>query len=675
MNLLNSKVRSIPSRKLVWLLVLCFSALVVRAQTFSNGNQLIDDGESYTVPTNDQNYRDLIIPSNTSYPYLKLSLQGADGGKVRAKVSRRNKNGGKGATVVVYVPIGTEEGQIPPGSTLRFMVGEKGENDESISSGIIFRGGGGGGGTGLAFKGPNSIDKWQLLAVAGGGSGAVSNATLKGEKGKAGQGIVATVPDTLPGEGGEEHHYDYSCIRSASGGGGAFEAGETSTCDVDGGAAGWLNGPDSGEPTGGSGGGGGGWGFGGGGGDHEKSVSGGGGGYSGGYAGDEEQDAGGSGTSFLNEYYGKGYANTNGDTNSPQDGFVTYQFTDRGVIDIPLAAATDKCLDLYKGLTDNYTNIQLYQCTGRSPQQWIIDGLRIRIAKNMDRCVNLKGGDMSDGTNIELLECNNEQARQLWVYDGFSGAFRSGKNPEHCMVLEGKSTEDDTNLQIGSCDESIEQQWMVEGAADLVDKDEVKIIRSANNTNKCLDLKDGITSNTSSRLQLSQCTGTDHQQWVFNDLWINYYNGSDICVNLDAGDTSNGTNIKVHSCNDKDRQVWVYDGLAKSIRSAIDPSKCMQVDTNDSYIEIHDCDGTDAQEWEIESAFCFNDRVPPVARCKDVTFTRLTVPEARNLDNGSYDNCSIGSMELENVSGNTWKLIVEDASGNTSSCTAEVTNP
>ena len=297
--------------------------------------------------------------------------------------------------------------------------------------------------------------------------------------------------------------------------------------------------------------------------------------------------------------------NTNGTTSDTQDGFVEYEFRNNPQIakEIQSAAASNKCLDLLNGNTANYTTIQLYRCTGRSPQQWIFDGRQIRLAKDPTKCVNLKGGNMKASTDIQLRDCY-DKARQDWIYDGFSGAFRSGKNPKHCMNLKDGDILDDTNVQIAACDDGSTQQWLMEGVTLVDNTSGVKTIHLASDTDMCLDLYNGDTDNSTSQVQLYQCTGRSPQQWVFDDLRIKYNAKQEKCLNLDAGDTSNGTKIKVRDCYDKDRQVWFYDGISRSFRSAINPDKCLQVKdqatTNDTPVVLYDCDGSDAQQWVIE---------------------------------------------------------------------------
>lgn len=132
--------------------------------------------------------KDFTVPSGFQ-GRLTLQVEGADGGNSRAIYGTFLGDitafgvGGPGARVTASFDVGSAPWDIPPGSTLRFIIGEKGESgNETIVAGVSQptseanngRGGGGGGGTGVYFKKPNTTE-WILLIGAGGGGGAYSD--------------------------------------------------------------------------------------------------------------------------------------------------------------------------------------------------------------------------------------------------------------------------------------------------------------------------------------------------------------------------------------------------------------------------------------------------------------------------------------------------------------------
>jgi hypothetical protein len=199
---------------------------------------------------------------------LYLEVKGADGGRRYYKsdvwfihINDHYADGGEGATLAGNFLIGVGPGRIPPGSTIRFIIGEMGGSDNSMGS----SGSAGGGGTGILFKPPGGGNgEWQHLIVAGGGSGAYADPIAPRNAGRGGKAS----PDCTKGTGGSKR-------AGAAGGGGWKEDGkgeDAGESDHPGGRAGWPNGGDGGQyGTHG------GWGYGGGG-HSVKDASGGGGG-------------------------------------------------------------------------------------------------------------------------------------------------------------------------------------------------------------------------------------------------------------------------------------------------------------------------------------------------------------------------------------------------------------
>ena len=649
-----------------------------------------------TIQAHSDMVQDFAIPANPGYQYLYLRVEGADGGKKQVKevwgTTRFTVKAGAGATIKGTFEIGTGTNMIPPGSVVRFIVGKKG----ATRTGQTTAGSSGGAGTAVLVKKPNSKD-WHLLMVAGGGGGAYSDCCTDknegkqaevGESGSGGGGKNGGTGGTNGGYG--KNGSKTGTVGIGAGGGGAFGeyTGSTWNASIPG-TPGWKGGKDdaSALPTGGGGsyafyGVDGPWGFGGGGGGGPSG--GGGGGYSGGGSG-SAFEAGGGGGSYLNTDYAVGSAKTqNGTTSDTQDGFAEYKFTNNGVITTTIWLAKDqaKCIDVTGGNTADGTNIELWDCNGGGAQDWVYEDLQIKLAKSMNKCLDLKSSNTSNGTNIQLWSCNGT-SNQKWIYDGAIKAFRSGLDFNKCLDLGNGQTTNGNNIQLWDCGQyNDNQKWLIDGATTPQTDAMVKTIRPYLAQNKCVDLTGGVTADYTN-IQLWNCGGVDEignqsQLWYFDGLQIKLNKDLGKCLDLSAGNTANSTNIQLYHCHSNDNQKWIYDGITRSIRSAVDPNKCIDVvngwSANGTNIQLWDCVGVPAQQFVLNSPPCIEDITPPVAKCKDVTFSRLTAPVAADIDDGSYDNCSISSMSLGWVSGNTWKLIVEDPSGNASSCTATVTN-
>ena len=104
---------------------------------------------------------------------IQISVEGADGGDAKNDGECAH-DGGDGATVWGLFRIGTGVGELQPGGTLRFIIGQAGTTvdfDGSIASG------GGGGGSALIYRPPGGdwLADGKLLLAAGGGGGATSH--------------------------------------------------------------------------------------------------------------------------------------------------------------------------------------------------------------------------------------------------------------------------------------------------------------------------------------------------------------------------------------------------------------------------------------------------------------------------------------------------------------------
>ena len=337
----------------------CTSTVVVD----QTGNTLptLDAGAGGTRFDFTGSAQDYLIPGANNREQVTITLKGADGGNADLDCgtgSSRNRDGGRGGLVSATFDIGCGAGELEPGGTLRFIVGEQGRSQSFTAFLCIGTAtGGGGGGTAVLYRGVTDCD-WQILMVAGAGGGAQAGG---GDDYHGQSAIVAgwTDPATYAGGGDDENLADspedqekYLANNGeggktqaaqgvdfyvGGGGGGAYGRGANVECvgypDTGGGRAGFPNGGAGGkEGAGCSNQRDGGWGFGGGGGGLDKG--GGGGGYSGGW------DEGGGGSSYINVAFS--YSNESTANNERSgDGYAHYRFetntkTDPA-LDCPLA--------------------------------------------------------------------------------------------------------------------------------------------------------------------------------------------------------------------------------------------------------------------------------------------------------------------------------------------------
>ncbi|MCB9345655.1 MAG: ricin-type beta-trefoil lectin domain protein [Lewinellaceae bacterium] len=566
------------SNKNIWILPLLMIFLGMNI-TVSQAQKVITSGTYDVLVTSD-------------YDEMYIALRGGDGGK------NDQSKGGQGATVAGRLTFGSDSGKIPVGSTLRFLAGEAGESNS--------HGSGGGGASGLAFKAPGS-SQWVVLAVAAGGGGACYNINiglLKSTGADGGPGRTSIVDMKETQLSNYEGYQGGGLIKGSTdpcGGqpgmvnGSPEQVAVGSGCDVKGGA-GFGSGASRQAGSGNA--------------DSKTYYGGGGGGYYGGYIhynsdGEATYDNGG-GSYSNGTYLSSANANSYGTTNSPQDGYAMYTFEK----EIKFAYNTNLCIEDINGGTDNGNNIQTNSCAGNKKQSWIIHPTdrTIHSKLNYGKCLDLTDGNTSNSANIQLWDCVSGNANQLWVYNGLYNTIHSSVNSDKCFdAANGSVSSSGVNLQLWDCQYSnYNQKWMIDGATTVNNPANMKHIIPVYAPSFAVHSHTGAESGSNIQLWTKDDTNTA-EQWYFDGLAIKMRNTQNLCIDLNGSNTSNGSNIQLYNCNGTNAQKWIYDGMNKSIRSVVNPGKCMQIVENSdgaygkrSNVEIQDCNGSVLQQFLIQ---------------------------------------------------------------------------
>jgi streptogrisin C len=106
------------------------------------------------------------------------------------------------------------------------------------------------------------------------------------------------------------------------------------------------------------------------------------------------------------------------------------------------------------------------------------------------------GGNFVDGAPLQAWTCN-DTAAQHWQNVG--GTFQAGGK---CMDVAGANTADGTTVQLANCNGNQAQQFVLNGAGDLV-----SLL-----ANKCVDIS-GWNNSDGARLIIWPCTGGANQKW------------------------------------------------------------------------------------------------------------------------------------------------------------------
>lgn len=573
---------------------------------------LQDDGTRHTIIANSSDawypVSEFIVPFHPAYKYLYLRAEGADGAKRVVTESwgdvRFSVAGGSGATIIGIFEIGTGPKMIAPGSTLRIVIGAKGN---TVNTQQMYPSDGGGG-TGIMVRKPND-QYWHLLMVAGGGGGAFSDCCLVKRPGRSAE----TTEDG--GKGGNDKfaggkNGNNGAMDGWSGycGGGINMDGWGNKTTLNGskdyvvtglpssGVVDW-DGPDGSDsglyygmgPGGANG--------------ATFSSSGGGGGFSGGGAGAVSYPGGGGGSFVNTDMAIAEFRKKNASTNDTQNGFVDYQFSNTLYQPVRMEKYSGSCLtDLY-GQTGNGTSIVLSACTGSSSQNWSMQGLTMNFGAQLDKCLNLTNSDTDAGTAIQLYDCNGTKA-QVWIYDGISKYIRSGLDMNKCFhAADGSNPNMSNNLiTVWDCKDVANMRWAIDGATNPTISTSQNRILYAGDTQKCIDVYRGNTDN-GTNIQLYDCNYGAAQNWYFDNNVIRFNKDRNKCLDLTQSKTDNGNNLQLYDCNGTNAQKWTYNGITKSFHSWVDPEKCIDVThsstANGTNIQLYDCNGTGAQQFVI----------------------------------------------------------------------------
>ncbi len=164
-----------------------------------------------------------------------------------------------------------------------------------------------------------------------------------------------------------------------------------------------------------------------------------------------------------------------------------------------------------------------------------------------------------------------------------------------CLNDVGNSSTDGTEADIWTCNGSTAQSWT------YVQDGTVRIHA------KCLTMP--ASDAAGGKVRLEPCTEAGNQQWLLGNprtvnssaaaapvALVNRESGT--CLADPGWSTSNGTRVKVLSCNGKRNEIWTL--RAGPVRSQI-PGKCLDDSgnktANGTKIDMWSCNGTAAQRW------------------------------------------------------------------------------
>lgn len=139
-------------------------------------------------------------------------------------------------------------------------------------------------------------------------------------------------------------------------------------------------------------------------------------------------------------------------------------------------------------------------------------------------------------------------------------------------------------------------------------QDNAGLLRARASRNYCIDI-DGGDTDDGSKIQLYGCNNSGAQTWVIEPSQNGRIRNtnSNKCLDVDNGSTKNGTKVQLYGCKNVDAQRWVYDSATGFIyyRNK-DSGKCLDINngsfSNGTKLQIYDCAETNAQKWLMDNA-------------------------------------------------------------------------
>nr|WP_225850407.1 ricin-type beta-trefoil lectin domain protein [Streptomyces sp. HPF1205] len=120
-----------------------------------------------------------------------------------------------------------------------------------------------------------------------------------------------------------------------------------------------------------------------------------------------------------------------------------------------------RCVDVPNSATANGTQVQLWDCNGRSNQSWTYTaGKRLTVYGN--KCLDANNQGTSAGTAVIIWDCNG-QPNQEWNVN--SDGTLTGVQSNLCLDANGQGTANGTKLVLWTCNGQPNQQWSLRAAS------------------------------------------------------------------------------------------------------------------------------------------------------------------------------------------------------------------
>ena len=275
----------------------------------------------------------------------------------------------------------------------------------------------------------------------------------------------------------------------------------------------------------------------------------------------------------------------------------------------------NKSLDVYSGIMNENSNVQLYDSNSTLAQKWYIKYLEngyYSILSNKDSNFALTS-ETGEESNIKINTFNNSDT-QKWVIKDNGNGYYSILNKSYLAIsLENMSTVNFTNIILTGATTSDWQQFKLiptsEGVSEKVLENGYYFINSALNENYVLDLAGASTKNGAD-LQLYSLNSTKAQKWYLTYIDNGYYRITSSLSSLKtldvyAGRTTDGTNVQLFDYNGSYAQQWIIKDAGDGYFYIVSNCNGLYLDVdngaaiNSANIEVNSFTGNTSQKFKF----------------------------------------------------------------------------
>jgi alpha-galactosidase len=121
------------------------------------------------------------------------------------------------------------------------------------------------------------------------------------------------------------------------------------------------------------------------------------------------------------------------------------------------AVGAGKCLDVPNSTTTAGTQVDIWDCSGQSNQQWTRASNQLSVySGGSQMCLDAYNNQTAPGTKVEIWTCNG-QANQQWTLN--SNGTITGIQSGLCLDVTGASTANGALAELWTCNGQSNQQW------------------------------------------------------------------------------------------------------------------------------------------------------------------------------------------------------------------------